>query len=309
MSVHEKETRIMTAFRDTQQQEVRLEQGVIRYRELGTGEVIVFVHGLLANSFLWEHTADALAKDFRVIAPDWPLGSNAVPLDDGADTSPVALAKLIADFLAALELGDVTLVGNDTGGAICQLVIANRPERIGRVVLTPCDAYENFPPPIFAPTMAALKSPAVVRVLGTLMRPRFIQRSPLAYGLLTKRPIANDVMDSFLGPVRTNKRVRRQMSQTVRAIDKRQLLDAAARFKEFDKPVLIAWAPKDIFFKFRFAERLANDFPNARLERIEDARTFVSLDQPQRTAELIASFAREPIGSPAEWRNPHMTAS
>jgi pimeloyl-ACP methyl ester carboxylesterase len=299
----------MTAFRTTSQQEVQLPEGTIRYRDLGSGAPILFVHGLLVNSLLWEHTAEQLAKDFRVIAPDWPLGSNEIPLNDGADTSPPALAKLIADFMAALDLRDVTLVGNDTGGALCQLVIANHPERIARLVLTPCDAYENFPPPIFAPTMAALKSPAVVRALGTLMRPRFVQRSPLAFGLLTVRSIPDDVMDSFVTPVRTNKRVRRQMSQTVRGIDKRVLLDAAGRFKEFDQPVLIAWAPRDIFFKFRFAERLAKDFPNARLERIEDSRTFVSLDQPQRTAELIAAFAREPVGSPAEWPNPHMTAS
>jgi pimeloyl-ACP methyl ester carboxylesterase len=101
------------------------------------------------------------------------------------------------------------------------------------------------------------------------------------------------------------------MSQTVRAIKKQLLLDASRRFKEFDKPVLIAWAPEDIFFKFRFAERLAKDFPNARLERIEDSRTFVSLDQPQRTAELIASFVQEPvdIGSARGWPNPSMTAS
>jgi pimeloyl-ACP methyl ester carboxylesterase len=299
----------MTTFRETQQQQVQLTQGAIRYRELGTGEPLVFVHGLLVNSLLWEPVTDVLAKDFRVIAPDLPLGSNELPLDDGADTSPPALAKLIAEFLEALDLHDVTLVGNDTGGALCQLVIANHPERVGRLVLTPCDAYENFPPPIFAPTMTALKSPAVVRVLATLMRPRFVQRSPLAYGLLTKRPIPDDVMDSFLAPVRTNKRVRRQLARTVRGIDKRLLVDAAKRFAEFDKPVLIAWAPKDVFFKFAFAERLANDFPNARLERIEDSRTFVSLDQPQRTAELIASFAREPVGSPAQWPSPHMTAS
>lgn len=299
----------MTTFRETPQQEVKLAPGSIRYRELGTGEPIVFIHGLLVNSLLWEPVADVLAKDFRVIAPDLPLGSNQLPLDDGADTSPRALADLIVEFLETLDLHDVTLVGNDTGGALCQLVIASHPERVARLVLTPCDAYENFPPPIFAPTMNALKSPAVVRVLGTLMRPRFIQRSPLAYGLLTKRPIADDVMASFLQPVRTDKRVRRQMAQTVRGIHKQLLLEAAQRFKQFDKPVLIAWAPEDIFFKFRFAERLAADFPNARLERIEDSRTFVSLDQPQRTAELIASFAREPLGSAAQWPNPHMTAS
>jgi pimeloyl-ACP methyl ester carboxylesterase len=289
----------MTSFHAVEQRDAHLPQGTIRYRELGTGEPIVLVHGLLVNSYLWADLAELLAKDFRVIAPDLPLGSHTQPLNPGADLTPTGLATLIADFLSALELEGVTLVGNDTGGALCQLVAVHHGERIGRLVLTPCDSYESFPPPAFAPLMALGRVPGAVWAVGNSMRPRFAQRLPIAYGWLTKKPIDDAVMKSFLRPVQTDRRIRRDVAAVMRGVDKRYTLEAATHFAEFDKPVLIAWAPEDRFFKFGSAERLARDFPNARLERIEDSRTFVSIDQPRRLADVIAQFVRQPTGAAA----------
>jgi pimeloyl-ACP methyl ester carboxylesterase len=285
----------MTNFRELGQREVRLPQGPIRYRELGTGEPILLVHGLLVNALLWEEVAEALARDFRVIAPDWPLGSHTVPLEDGADLTPPGLAKLIADFMEALDLRDVTLVGNDTGGALTQLVAVGHPERLARIVLTPCDAYENFPPPMFVPLMFAGRSPTAAWLIANSLRTEFAQRLPFAFGWLSKRPLDRDVARSFVRPAMTDRRIRQQVAKILGGIDKRHTLAAAERFPEFDKPVLIAWAPEDRFFKLRYAERLARDFPHARLERIEDSYTFVSIDQPDLTAELIAAFARKPV--------------
>jgi pimeloyl-ACP methyl ester carboxylesterase len=285
----------MTSFAAAQQREASLPQGTIRYRELGTGEPIVLVHGLLVNSHLWADVAELLAKDFRVIAPDLPLGSHTEPLKPGTDLSPLGLAKLIADFLAELELEGVTLVGNDTGGALCQLVAIHHGERVGRLVLTPCDCYESFPPAAFVPLMSLGRVPGAIWALGNSMRPRFAQRLPIAYGWLSKKPIEDAVMKSFLRPVQTDRRIRRELAAIMLGIDKRYTLEAAERFGEFTKPVLIAWAPEDHFFKWSRAERLAADFPNARLERIEDSLTFVSIDQPARLAELVAGFVREPV--------------
>jgi pimeloyl-ACP methyl ester carboxylesterase len=274
--------------------EVRLPQGTIRYRELGAGEPIVLVHGLLANGELWRDVAPRLARDFRVIVPDWPLGSHEIPMDPGTDLSPLGLARIIAEFLSELELENVTLVGNDTGGALCQLVAVHHPERLGRLVLTPCDAYENFLPPAFRPLQALARIPGAVFVIAQSLRPRAARRLPLAYGWLAKRRIADDISDSFLAPALSSKRVRREIAAILTGISSRYTLEAAERFGEFTKPVLIAWAPEDRFFKLRFAERLAAAFPDARLELIEDSYTFVPIDQPERTAELIAAFAREP---------------
>jgi pimeloyl-ACP methyl ester carboxylesterase len=274
--------------------EIKLAQGTIRYRDEGSGDPIVLVHGLLVNGELWRDVAPRLAADFRVITPDWPLGSQELPLNANADTAPPALAKLIADFLDALELENVTLVGNDTGGALCQMVATQYPERLGRLVLTPCDAYEHFPPPAFKPLTVIARIPGAMALILGSMRSARARRSPTAYGWLMKRP--DDALTaSWVEPARTNALIRQQAAATMRGFSKAHTLAAAARFKDFTKPVLIAWAPEDKFFKLKDAERLARDFPNARLERIEGSYSFVSIDQPARTAELIGAFAREPV--------------
>jgi pimeloyl-ACP methyl ester carboxylesterase len=276
--------------------EITLPQGKIRYREAGTGAPIVLVHGLLVDGELWREVIPRLARDFRVIAPDWPLGSQELPLEDGADLSPPALARLIADFLAALELEDVTLVGNDSGGALCQLVAVEHPERLGRLVLTPCDAYENFPPPAFRPLQAVSRVPGALAAIGQLMRLPAARRTPLAFGWVSKR--ADDALTgSWFAASRRDPRVRRQMGEFLRGMRSGYTQAAAQRFGEFTKPVLVAWAPEDRFFKLAYGERLAAAFPNARLELIEDSYAFVSLDQPERTAQLIADFAREPVAA------------
>lgn len=274
--------------------EVRLPQGTIRYRELGQGEPIVLVHGLLANGELWRDVAPRLASDFRVIVPDWPLGSQELPLSPGADLSPPGLARMIADFLSSLELENVTLVGNDTGGALCQLVAVHHPERLGRLVLSPCDAYDNFLPPAFRPLQVLARIPGAVFALVQSMRVPAARRLPLAYGWLMKR--GDDALTAaWLAPARSDGRIRREIASILKGISSRYTLDAAQHFGQFAKPVLIAWAPEDRFFKLQYGERLAAAFPSARLELIEDSYTFVSLDQPERTASLIAEFAREPV--------------
>jgi pimeloyl-ACP methyl ester carboxylesterase len=284
-------------------QEVRLPQGTIRYRELGSGEPIVLVHGLLTDGELWREVAPRLAADFRVLAPDWPLGSHQTPLESGADLSPPGLARIIADFLRELDLDGVTLVGNDTGGGLCQLVAVDHPERLARLVLTPCDAYENFPPPAFRPLQALARIPGSMLGLAQLLRMPAARRLPLAYGWVTKR--ADDALTgSWLAPARSSKAIRDELASILIGMSHRYTLEAAERFGEFTKPVLIAWAPEDRFFKMRYAHRLAEAFANSRLELIDDSYTFVPIDQPLRTAELIAAFAREPLGEPLAEHEP-----
>lgn len=278
----------------SQSSELRLPAGTIRYREAGPsdGKPVVLVHGFMVNGELWREVTPLLAQTgLRVIVPDLPLGSHEIALAPDADLSPPGLASLIADFLAALELEDVTLVGNDTGGALCQLVAVEHPERLGRLVLTPCDAYENFFPLMFKPLQVLAHVPGAVFAIGQSLRLRAARKLPLAYGWLAKRGIADDLSDAWLAPLLSDGAVRRDVAKVLTGISKRHTLQAAARFGEFDKPVLLAWAPEDRFFTLAYAERLASAFPNAKLEQIEDSLTFVSLDQPQRTAELIASFA------------------
>jgi pimeloyl-ACP methyl ester carboxylesterase len=278
--------------------EIALSQGTIRYRDTGSGPTIVFAHGLLVDGRLWRKVTPLLEDRFRCIVPDLPLGSHREPMKPDADLTPPGVARIVADFMAALDLEDVTLVGNDTGGAISQLVATRHPERLGRLVLTPCDAYENFLPPFFRPLQYAAKVPGVLTAVMQPMRIRAAQRSPLGFGMLiSPDAIDPEVLDSWVRPYLGNAGVRRDTVKFLKSISNRYTLEAAERMREFDRPVLIAWAPEDRFFKFKYAERLAEAIPDARLVRIENSRTFVSEDQPERLAEEIASFVRE---TPAE---------
>ncbi|HZL48827.1 MAG TPA: alpha/beta hydrolase [Solirubrobacteraceae bacterium] len=273
--------------------ELELPQGRIRYRDTGAGRPIVFVHGLLVNGQLWRKVTPLLEGEFRCVVPDWPLGSHRIALAPSADRSPRGMAHLIADFLEAMELEEVTLVANDTGGAIAQLLVTERPARIGRLVLTPCDAYENFFPPAFKPLQWLARVPSALTLAAQPMRVAALRRSPLGFGLLSKRPIPDELTWRWLEPSLTDRDVRRDVIGLLRGVDSRDTLAAAEKLRTFDRPTLIAWAREDIVFKRRFAERLASDIPNSRLELIEDSRTYVSEDQPRRLAELIGAFVRE----------------
>ncbi len=215
---------------------IDLPQGKIRYRDSGRGSTLVFVHGLLVDGLLWRNVTPALEGEHRCIVPDWPLGSHRLPLASGADRSPRGMAHLIADFLAALELERVTVVANDTGGAIAQLLVTERPERIARLVLTPCDCYENFLPPAFRPLQWAARVPAALTLLAQPMRLAAVRRSPLGFGLLTKRPIPEDITRGWIEPALADPAIRRDVVGLLRGIDARDTLAAAHRLR-------MSWGP------------------------------------------------------------------
>jgi pimeloyl-ACP methyl ester carboxylesterase len=272
---------------------VTVEQGTVAYSETGPQEApaIVLVHGAFVDGGLWREVVPRLEGSYRCVIPDLPLGSHRTPMAAGADLSPPGLAKLIADFLEALRLDRVTLVGNDTGGAICQLVVTRHPERIGRLVLTPCDAYEDFFPPAFRYLQLLARVPGGIGAVAHSMRVPAVRRAPLAYGWLSKRRIPSEVLAGWTEPIIRDPAIRRDARAVLRGISNRYTLEAAQRLAAFDGRTMLAWATEDRFFKPANAERLAADIPGSRLEWIEDARTFVSEDQPERLAALIAEFA------------------
>jgi pimeloyl-ACP methyl ester carboxylesterase len=273
---------------------VELPVGPIRYRERGTGRPIVFVHGIVANGDIWRGVVPQLTAEYRCIAPDWPLGSHELGLPDGVDLSLPGIADIVGQFIEALDLDGVTLVANDTGGAVAQWVAIRHPQRIGRLVLTPCDAFENFLPAVLRHLQLFGRRPAGLWLLGQALRFRVIQRLPIAFGRLTVRPIQHKAMVSYTRPLRTNPAVRRDFAALVRAISRRYTVEAAQRLPTFDKPALVVWSLDDRLFPLAHGHRLANLLPQGRLEVVEDSGAFIPEDQPERLATLIGKFVNEP---------------
>ena len=271
-----------------QHREIALPAGTVRYREAGDGKPVVFVHGYLVDSRLWDGVVDSLADRCRCLAPDWPLGAQQIALKPDADLSPYGIAALIASFLEALDLEDVTIVGNDSGGAMSQVLATRHPERIGRLVLTNCDTHENFPPGIFKamPPIAAL--PGGMSLLAAPFRIGALARA--AFKPFARTAIPPQLIASWMEAARSDPALRHDLKKVTSGMNKRYTLEAAERLRGSDLPILLAWAPGDRFFPISYAERLASEAGNARIVRIPDSKTFVPLDQPQRLADEIAGF-------------------
>ena len=269
-----------------------LEEGPIHYRVAGPedGPPIVFVHGVLVNGSLWRAVADRLAAEgYRTFTPDWPMGSHRTGMEPDADLSPRGMAKLVLSFLATLGLRRVTLVGNDTGGAICQFVLDANPGPIERLVLTNCDAFEVFPPAPFNLLFRAARVPGLLRLLLQPTRLRLV-RHRVGYGPLVGKALDSRQTRAWVLPYLRNADVRHDTRKLLTQVHPRDLVDVASRLGRYQGPVLLCWAPEDRYFPLDLARRLEARFSDARLVEIPDSRTFVPHDQPTRLADEIAAF-------------------
>ena len=273
--------------------ELHLPQGRLRYFDVGSGPPIVFVHGLFVNANLWRKVIPVLSAEFRCVALDLPFGSHELPMRPDADLSERGVVDLIVGAIEALGLDQVTLVGMDTGGAICQFTVTQRPARIGRLVLTSCDYRDNFPPSIFWHLKLLPALGSLTPILFAPLRLRAPRRLPNVFGWLSKEPVERRVEDTWILPGLEDSGVRRDVNKLIAIFDKKRLNETADRLGEFHRPALIAWSREDKVFPPEHGERLAGELPNARLEWVEGARTLSMEDQPERVVELIAAFVRE----------------
>jgi len=273
--------------------QIELSAGTIAYSDTGGGgPVIVLLHGLLMDASLWDEVTADLSPGHRCVVPTLPLGAHTRAIKPGADLSLPGIAKLVAEFLDRLGLDDVTLVGNDTGGAVVQLLAADGAPRIGRVVLASCDAFGNFPPGLTGRTLALAGKlpPPLFSLAMQQMRLRPLRRLPVAFGWLTKRGDAATAR--WIRPVLTQPEIRRDTARMLRSVfaDKRLLLRTAEALPAFDRPALVVWAADDRVMPPEHGRRLATLLPNARLFEIPDSYTLIPLDQPAQLAEAIRKF-------------------
>ncbi|HEY0812754.1 MAG TPA: alpha/beta hydrolase [Pseudonocardia sp.] len=273
---------------------VDVAQGRIHYRVAGPPDSdkppVVLLHGLLVDGDLWGGVLDALAAEgIRAYAPDLPMGAHPIPLGPQADVSPRGIAQLVLNFLEALDLTDVTLAGNDTGGALCQFLVDTDASRIGRLVLINCDAFEQFPPPPFGMLVKAARRAGRLRLLMAGMRFTSVRHSALGFGPLSRAPLDAAMTRRWINPILTEPEVRRDTARFMSAIRPGDLLDVSTRLSRFDKPVLLLWGAADRFFTLDLARRLAGAFPNARLVPVDGGRTFLPLDEPATVAAAITA--------------------
>ena len=272
---------------------VTLPQATIEYRELGPQDSphppVLFVHGAVVDSRLWSGVAERLAgQGFRCILPNWPLGSHTIPVTDRSALSPQGVAELVHAFITALDLHELTLVGNDTGGGVCQFLIDAHPERIGRLVLTNCDAFDKFPPFPFNAVFALMRSTASTRILAAAMGPKALRHSPVGYGLLVRDPDPA-LTASWIKPAASDSRIAGDFAALARGIGRTDLTDVAPRLHRFTKPVRLVWGTADRCFTPELGRRLAALFPDSSMVEVPGARTFVPLDNPGAVVDAIVA--------------------
>lgn len=274
--------------------QVELSAGTIDYQDTGgSGPVVVLLGGLAMDGSLWRHVVAELRADHRCVVPTLPLGGHRRPMRADADLSPRGIARLEAEFLQALDLRAVTLVGNDSG--LFQLAAAQHPERIARLVVCSCEAFDNFPPGLPGRAVAlAGRLPGGLNALVQPLRLPALRRLPPALGWMAKRPIPREVTDAWLAPLLGQRAVRRDLTSYLRAAvkDPGVMVEAAEELRGFDRPALVVWAAEDRVMPPEHGRRLAELLPDGRLVEVPDSYTLIPEDQPARLAAAIRQFVQ-----------------
>lgn len=272
--------------------EITLSAGTVEYGDTGgAGSTLVLLHGLLMDESLWHGVVAELARDHRCVLPVLPLGAHRRPMPD-ADLSLPGVARLLGELLERLDLRDVTLIGNDTGGAIVQLLMADPSPRVARVVLASCDAFENFPPGLTGRTLvrSGRLAPRLFGMFMQQLRLRPMRRLPLSFGWLTRHGDAT--VRGWLRPILTDREIRYDAVRVLRAIaaDRMLLLRTAQRLPSFDRPALVLWARGDRVMPPAHGRKLAELLPDARFVEVDDSYTLIPLDRPAAFAEQVRAF-------------------
>jgi pimeloyl-ACP methyl ester carboxylesterase len=272
---------------------IELSAGTIDYEDTGgDGPVVVLVHGLGFDESVWAEVVADLRGDFRVVVPVLPLGSHRRPMRPDADLSAHGVAALLAEFMDRLDLRDVTLVQNDTGTA--QLLVGVRDERIARLVLTSCEALDNYPPGIQGRTLhRAARIPGGLFLLLQSFRFPPLARMRTSLGGMAKKRLPKELIARWYGPLLGSREIRRDFAKFCRDADPDRYLAAAAKLPSFTRPALVAWGAEDRMMPPATGRRLAELLPDARYVEIPDARTLIPFDNPAALTAELRRFVKE----------------
>jgi pimeloyl-ACP methyl ester carboxylesterase len=279
--------------------ELELTAGVIDYEDTGgSGPVLVLLGGLVMDGTVWDPVVDELRGQHRCIVPTLPLGAHRRPVRADADLTLTGYGRMVAELLERLDLREVTLVQNDHAAALA--LAGTEPQRVARLVISSCEAFENYPPGLPGKNMRLMAFvPGGIYVAMQSLRIRPLRRLPIALGWMSKRALPDALIDGWLqGPLR-ERGVRRDLGRYARAARRRDMLAVCERLRNFTKPALVVWTPEDRVQRPEHGRRLVELMPNARLVEIADSYTLIMRDQPQAFARAIREFVHEPAGAAA----------
>jgi pimeloyl-ACP methyl ester carboxylesterase len=273
--------------------ELELSAGVIEYEDSGgPGPVLVLLGGLVMDGSVWDPVVEELRGDHRCVVPTLPLGSHRRPMRPDADLTLAGFARLVSELLDRLDLRDVTLVQNDHAAAL--VLAGERPPRVAGLVISSCEAFENYPPGLPGKNMRLMAMvPGGIFVAMQALRLRPLRRLPVALGWMSKRPLPDELVDRWLVPAQTQRGVRRDLRKYAASARRGQMLQVCERLRSFDRPALVVWTPEDRVQRPEHGRRLAELLPDARLVEIPDSYTLIMRDQPLAFAEAIRRFVRE----------------
>ncbi|GKU80099.1 alpha/beta fold hydrolase [Paenibacillus sp. L3-i20] len=271
--------------------EAQIEGGRIKYHDYGSGQAIVFLHGALSNGNTWRKVLPLLAHQFRCIAPDLPFGGHSVPLNADTNLNPTGISTLLKQFIDTLELDNIILVGNDTGGAYAQIFATTYPDTISQLILCNTDAFEVFPPKTFSLLKQGVKIPGFTWLMAQAFRFKPLLKTSLVLGLLSHTLSKKELSELYVHHFIHQKGVREDFIKVVNGWSTDYTLLAAEKLVNFQKPVLVIWGADDTkLFPLELGQRVYCIFPKAHFKVINHSLTYVQEDQPEAFVNGLLDF-------------------
>jgi pimeloyl-ACP methyl ester carboxylesterase len=273
--------------------EIELTAGTIEYEDTGgDGPVLVLLGGLVMDGSVWDPLVADLRRDHRCVVPTLALGAHRKAMHPDADLSLAGFSRMVAELLERLALADVTLVQNDHAAAL--VLAGENPERVARLVISSCEAFENYPPGLPGKNVRLTAFvPGGIFLTMQAMRIHALRRLPIAFGWMAKHRLPDELLDRWLQPLQRQRAVRRDFRKYVTGGRRRQMVEVCERLRAFTRPALVVWAPEDKVQRPEHGRRLAALLPDSRLVEIADSYTLIMRDQPQAFARAIREFVRE----------------
>jgi len=266
--------------------------GRVSYLEQGKGPVALFVHGVLLNGYLWRHQLEDLSDVRRCIAVDL-LAHGDTQIKPDQDVSATANAKMLKEFLDALKIDQVDLVGNDSGTGISQIFAALYPERVRSLTLTDGDTHDNWPPEAFKPFLAMAAAGGLPKTLNAMIADKNVYRSAQALGPAYEHPerVTDDTIEDYLCPMVRSEQRTRDLQRFLGAFDSKHTLSVEDRLKVFEAPTLIVWGTDDVYFNEKWGRWLAETIPGTRRYiELKGARIFFPEERWQEFDNQLRLF-------------------